>query len=59
MIHNNHYFVMFVIMILAGALSTMSVWVDKLDDVRFSLNDVYMIRDGQNNVYSNNLKSKL
>lgn len=43
MIVNNHYFVMFVIMILAGALSTMNVWVDKLDDMRFSLNDVYMI----------------
>ena len=43
MIHNNHYFIMFVISVLAGALSTMSVWVDKLDDVRFSLNDVYMI----------------
>ena len=30
-------------MILSGLLSTMNVWVDKLDDVRFSLNDVYMI----------------
>jgi hypothetical protein len=29
-------------MILSGPLSTMNVWVDKLDDVRFSLNDVYM-----------------
>lgn len=34
---------MFFIMILSGALSTMNVWVDKFDDVRFSLNDVYMI----------------
>ena len=34
---------MFFIMILAGFLSTMNVWVDKLDDMRFSLNDVYMI----------------
>lgn len=34
---------MTVIMILAGALSTMNVWADKLDDIRFSLNDVYMI----------------
>lgn len=34
---------MFIIMILAGALSTMSVWADKLEDVRYSLNDAYMI----------------
>ena len=39
----NHYLTMFFIMILSGLLSTMNVWVDKLDDVRFSLNDVYMI----------------
>jgi hypothetical protein len=29
-------------MLLSGILSTMNVWVDKLDDVRFSINDVYM-----------------
>jgi hypothetical protein len=34
---------MFGIMILSGLLSTMSIWADKFDDVRFSLNDVYMI----------------
>ena len=34
---------MVIISILAGALSTMNVWADSLDDVRFSLNDVYMI----------------
>ena len=34
---------MFFIMIVSGALSTMNVWVDKIDDIRFSLNDVYMI----------------
>lgn len=39
----NHYVEMFFIMILAGALSTMSVWADKWGDVRFSLNDLYMI----------------
>ena len=39
----NHYIIMFFIMILSGLLSTMNVWVDKLDDIRFSLNDVYMI----------------
>jgi hypothetical protein len=40
---SNHYVVMFFIMILSGLLSTMNVWVDKLDDIRFSINDVYMI----------------
>ena len=43
--HNsyNHYIVMFVIMIIAGLLSTMNVWVDKYQDIRYSINDVYMI----------------
>jgi hypothetical protein len=39
----NHYFLMFLIMVASGALSTMSVWADKWSDVRFSLNDCYMI----------------
>jgi hypothetical protein len=39
----NHYTIMFFIMILSGLLSTMNVWVDKLDDIRFSMNDAYMI----------------
>ena len=39
----NHYTVMFFIMIISGALSTMNIWVDKYSDIRFSLNDVYMI----------------
>jgi hypothetical protein len=39
----NSHFVMFFIMILSGLLSTMNVWVDKPEDIRFSLNDVYMI----------------
>jgi len=30
-------------MILSGLLSTMNIWVDKYDDIRFSINDVYMI----------------
>ena len=34
---------MFWIMLLSGLLSTMNVWVDKIDDIRFSINDVYMI----------------
>lgn len=38
----NHYTLMFFIMILSGLLSTMNVWVDKIDDIRFSINDVYM-----------------
>ena len=34
---------MFFIMIVSGLLSTMNVWVDKLDDIRFSINDAYMV----------------
>ncbi len=40
---SNHYTVMFVIMLLAGGLSTMNIWADKYADMRFSLNDGYMI----------------
>ena len=39
---NNHYTIMFFIMILSGLLSTMNMWVDKISDIRFSINDVYM-----------------
>lgn len=39
----NHYVMMGLIMILSGILSTMNVWADKVTDVRFTLNDVYMI----------------
>lgn len=39
----NHYTTMFLIMILAGLLTTMNVWVDKVDDIRLSINDVYMV----------------
>lgn len=39
---NNHYVIMFFIMVLSGVLSTMNVWVDKADDIRFSVNDAYM-----------------
>lgn len=38
----SHYIVMFAIMIISGLLSTMNVWVDKFDDIRFSVNDIYM-----------------
>jgi hypothetical protein len=30
-------------MIISGLLSTMNIWVDKLDDIRFGMNDAYMI----------------
>ena len=40
---SNHYVIMFFIMILSGLLSTMNVWVDKYYDIRFSINDLYMI----------------
>lgn len=39
----NHYVPMFFITLLSGYLSTMSVWVDSLDDIRISLNDTYMV----------------
>jgi hypothetical protein len=41
--NHSHYMVMFFIMILSGFLSTMNIWVDKVEDIRFSLNDLYMI----------------
>lgn len=41
-LRTNHYIVMFFIMIISGLLSTMNVWVNKISDIRFSMNDVYM-----------------
>ena len=41
MIHS--YAVMFLIMMVAGALSTMNLAVDSWTDIRWSLNDLYMI----------------
>lgn len=38
-----HYKEMVIIMILSGLLSTMNIWADKIEDMNFSLNDVYMI----------------
>lgn len=38
----NHYVIMFIIMFFSGLLSTMNVWVDKYDDIRLSINDIYM-----------------
>lgn len=43
MYHHAHFITMFFIMILSGLLSTMNVWADRIDDLRISLNDVYMI----------------
>ncbi len=39
----NHYFLMILINILTGFLSGMNVYVDKISDIRFSLNDIYMV----------------
>jgi hypothetical protein len=41
MIHS--YAVMFLIMLVTGALSTMNLVVDSWTDIRWSLNDLYMI----------------
>ena len=41
--NNYHYIIMFFIMILSGLLSTMNMWVDNYDDIRVSINDIYMI----------------
>jgi hypothetical protein len=30
-------------MFISGLFSTMNVWTDKMEDIRFSLNDLYMI----------------
>jgi hypothetical protein len=39
----NHDTQMIICMILSGLLSSMYIWSDKIDDIRISLNDVYMI----------------
>ena len=42
--HSGHnYTYMFIIMIISGLLSTMNVWANSIDDIRFSINDIYMI----------------
>jgi len=33
---------MFIIMICSSLLSTMNIWADRIDDIRFSVNDLYM-----------------
>jgi hypothetical protein len=37
------YSTMILISLLSGALSAMYIWADKVSDVRFSLNDAYMV----------------
>ena len=34
---------MIICMVLAGFASTMNMWIDKIEDFRFSLNDFYMV----------------
>lgn len=38
----NHFLVMLIACIFSGMTSTMNMWIDKLDDFYFSLNDLYM-----------------
>lgn len=38
----NDLAIMFIIMIFSSLLSTMNVWADRMDDMRFSINDIYM-----------------
>lgn len=42
--HSAHHndLVMLIIMIFAGLLSSMNIWVDKLSDIKLHLNDAYM-----------------
>lgn len=35
--------IMILIMILSGLLSIMSIWSDKLSDIRLSINDIFMV----------------
>lgn len=37
------YQTMAMFMVISGLTSTMNTWVNRLDDIRFSLNDAYMI----------------
>ena len=36
-------YIMIICMVLAGYASTMNMWIDNIDDFRFSLNDLYMV----------------
>lgn len=41
--HSDDSISMFIIMFASGLLSTMNIWIDSLNDFRYSLNDIYMI----------------
>ena len=41
--HMTNLYIMFFIMLLSGFLATMNVWANSINDIRFSLNDVYMV----------------
>lgn len=38
-----HEHVMIICMVFAGYASTMNMWIDNIDDFRFSINDFYMV----------------
>lgn len=38
----NHYVVMFAIMMASSLFATMNMWFDKIEDMRLSVNDLYM-----------------
>lgn len=39
---NHEFLPMFIIMFIAGLLSTMNLYVNNFNDIRFSINDIYM-----------------
>lgn len=39
----SHYYIMFIIMIISGLLTTMNIYANSLNDIRISLNDIYMV----------------
>ncbi|ATZ81115.1 arginine ADP-ribosyltransferase [Bodo saltans virus] len=42
MMINHEIMPMLIIGIVSGLLSSMNIWIDKVDDIRFSINDCYM-----------------
>ena len=42
MLEPKELFIMMIIMFISGLLSSMNIWVSKLSDIRFHLNDIYM-----------------
>lgn len=39
----SHYVIMFIIMIISGLLTTMNIYANSLNDIRISVNDIYMV----------------